>query len=66
MELEPVNGSGVRAVARLLLEGRRLAVDSVASGATPGRMHMQHIHLPDGGARASVRRSISTPTATAL
>jgi hypothetical protein len=50
VELEPVNGSGVRAVARLLLDGRRLAVDSVASGATPGQAHMQHIHLPDGDA----------------
>ena len=50
VELEPVNGSGVRAVARLLLDGRRLAVDSIASGATPGRAHMQHIHLPDAGA----------------
>ena len=50
VELEPVNDSGVRAVARLLLDGRRLAVDSVASGATPGQAHMQHIHLPDGNA----------------
>ena len=50
VELEPVNGSGVRAVARLLLDGRRLAVDSIASGATPGQAHMQHIHLPDGDA----------------
>jgi hypothetical protein len=50
VELAPVNGSGVRAVARLLLDGRRLGVDSIATGATPGRMHMQHIHLPEGGA----------------
>ena len=50
VELEPVNSSGVRAVARLLLDGRRLAVDSIASGATPGRAHMQHIHMPDAGA----------------
>jgi EF hand len=48
VELRPLNGSGVRAVARLLLDGRRLAVESVASGAAPGRAHMQHIHMPDG------------------
>ena len=50
VELEPLNGSGVRAVARLLLDGRRLAVDAIASGATPAQAHMQHIHLPDGHA----------------
>jgi hypothetical protein len=50
VELEPLNGSGVRAVARLLRDGRRLGVDSIASGATPGQAHMQHIHLPDGDA----------------
>ena len=65
VELEPVNGSGVRAVARLLLDGRRLAVDSVAIGATPGQAHMQHIHLPDAGAEGRCRRASSTPTATA-
>jgi hypothetical protein len=50
VEMHPVNGSGVHAVARLLLEGRRLGVESIASGAAPGQMHMQHIHLPAGNA----------------
>jgi hypothetical protein len=50
VELQPVNGSGVRTVARLLVDGRRVAVKSIASGATPGRAHMQHIHVPEGDA----------------
>jgi hypothetical protein len=50
VQLRPLNGSGVRGVARLLLDGRRLGVVSIASGATPGQMHMQHIHVPDGNA----------------
>lgn len=50
VEMHPLNGSGVRAVARMLLDGRRLGVESIASGATPGQLHMQHIHLPEGGA----------------
>jgi len=50
VELHPLNGSGTRAVARLLFDGRRLGVESIASGAAAGRMHMQHIHVPQGGA----------------
>jgi hypothetical protein len=48
VELHPLNGSGTRAVARLLLDGRRVGVESTASGATAGQMHMQHIHVPQG------------------
>jgi hypothetical protein len=50
VQLHPLNGSGVRGAARLLLQGRRLSVESFASGAAPGRMHMQHIHVPPGRA----------------
>src|SRR6188474_1988388 len=50
VELHPVNGSGVQGAARLLLDGRRLNVDSIATGAARKQMHMQHIHLPAGDA----------------
>jgi EF hand domain-containing protein len=50
VELHPLNHSGVHGAARLLLDGRRLGVESIASGATPGQMHMQHIHVPADGA----------------
>jgi len=53
VELQPLNRSGVRGAARLLLDGRRLDVASVASGATRGRAHMQHIHLPEGDAEGT-------------
>jgi hypothetical protein len=53
VKLQPLNGSGVRAVARLLVDGRRVAVKSIASGATPGQAHMQHIHVPDGDAEGT-------------
>jgi hypothetical protein len=50
VELHALNGSGVRGVARLLLDGRSLSVESVVSGAAAGRMHMQHVHVPPGHA----------------
>jgi hypothetical protein len=50
VELHALNGSGVHGVARLLLDGRTLSVESMASGAAPGRMHMQHVHVPPGDA----------------
>ena len=61
VQLRPMNGSGVKGVARLLLDGRRLGVDSIASGAVPGRMHMQHIHVPEG----DVEGKCPTPAADA-
>ena len=59
VELHALNGSGVRGAARLLFDGRRLGVESIASGATAGRMHMQHVHLPAGKAegRCPTRKS---------
>jgi hypothetical protein len=50
VELHALNGSGVRGVARLLLDGRTLSIESMATGAAPGRMHMQHVHVPPGAA----------------
>jgi hypothetical protein len=50
VELHALNGSGVRGVARLLLDGRTLSVESIATGAAPGKMHMQHLHIPPGDA----------------
>jgi hypothetical protein len=49
VELHALNGSGVQSVARLLLEDGTLSVESIATGAAPGKMHMQHIHIPPGG-----------------
>jgi len=48
VELHALNGSGVKGVAQLLLVGRTLSVESVATGAEPGKMHMQHVHVPPG------------------
>jgi hypothetical protein len=50
LALEPLNESGVRGVARLLVDGKRLAVAATVTGASPRRVHMQHIHVPDGDA----------------
>jgi len=50
VELHPLNGSGVRGAVRLLLQGRQLSVESFTTGTMPGRVHMQHIHVPPGGA----------------
>src|SRR3954451_18429289 len=50
VQLHPLNGSGVRGAVRLLLRGRQLSVESFATGTMPGRVHMQHIHVPPGGA----------------
>jgi hypothetical protein len=50
VELHPLNHSGVHGAARLLLDGRRLGVESIATGALPGQMHMQHLHVPPKGA----------------
>ena len=50
VEFVQLNGSGVHGAARLVFDGRRLGVESIASGATAARMHMQHIHLPAGNA----------------
>jgi hypothetical protein len=48
--LEPVNRSGVRGMARLLVEGRALGVDETVVGASARQMHMQHVHVPEGTA----------------
>jgi hypothetical protein len=53
VELHALNGSDVRAVARLLLEGRTLSVESMATGAAPGKMHMQHVHIPPGDTKGT-------------
>jgi hypothetical protein len=51
--LEALNRSGVRGVARLLVEGDRVAVAANVAGASTGRIHMQHIHVPEGEAEGS-------------
>jgi hypothetical protein len=48
VQLHPLNGSGVRGATRLLLRDGQLSVESFVSGAAPGRVHMQHIHVPPG------------------
>jgi hypothetical protein len=48
VELEPLNRSGVRGSARLLVEGRRVSVVAAVAGASPRNLHMQHVHVPDG------------------
>lgn len=48
--LSPLNHSGVRGMARVLVRGHRLSVVATVEGARPGQMHMQHIHLPAGTA----------------
>jgi hypothetical protein len=53
VQLHPLNGSGVRGAARLLLRDGELSVESFVSGAAPGRVHMQHIHVPAGRADRS-------------
>jgi hypothetical protein len=50
VRLHPLNGSGVRGAARLLLRDGQLSVESFVSGAAPSRVHMQHIHVPPGSA----------------
>jgi hypothetical protein len=50
VQLHPLNGSGVRGAVRVLLRGRQVSVESFTTGAVPGRVHMQHIHVPPGGA----------------
>jgi hypothetical protein len=47
VELEPLNRSGVHGTARLLVEGSRVSVVAAAAGASPGHLHMQHIHVPE-------------------
>src|SRR3954470_989687 len=53
VRLQPLNGSKVRGAARLLLRDGHLSVESFVSGAAPGRVHMQHIHVPAGRAGGS-------------
>lgn len=48
LALDPVNRSGVRGTARLLLQGRRLTVEAVVNGSMRGKVHLQHLHLPRG------------------
>jgi hypothetical protein len=65
VQLHPLKGSGVRGAARLLLRGRELSVESFVAGAAPGRVHMQHIHVPPGGGDGSCPTARWTPTGTA-
>src|SRR4051812_46706634 len=53
VQLHPLNGSRVHGAARVLLRDGELSVESFVSGAAPGRVHMQHIHVPRGGANGT-------------
>jgi hypothetical protein len=46
--LEPLNRSGVRGMARLLVEGRTIGVAETVAGASLEHEHMQHLHVPEG------------------
>jgi len=53
VQLHALNGSGVKGATRLLVRGRELSVESFVAGPAPGRVHMQHIHVPPGGGDGS-------------